>query len=300
MTDFKTGHAPHIRSSRTTGKIFWTLSLAFLPLLLLIPFFSGWDGIRIVGSSLAGGILAEVTASRLFRRPVRLEDGSTVFLSLSFALMCSAHLPSWMAGLGAFFAIFAGKEIFGGTGAYLFHPAVAGQAFLHISFPFAMAFFVGGESGRPYTWPDFFLSGTPSWLGLAGTSTPFWIAEISPLALLAGGLFLIARKVIDWETPVLFLVSVSVLSFLGQEISLPAVFSGTLLFTAFFLITEPVSSPIPRRGRQAYAFLAAVFIVFFRHWLAYFYVIPFALLSLNALTPWINMAFQPLKKAEPV
>jgi electron transport complex protein RnfD len=173
-----------------------------------------------------------------------------------------------MVAISCGFGIFVGKELFGGMGQYVFHPALVSQAFLYASF----------QQTDPTAWTIAGLMGG----SFAGT-----------LTLLFGGLFLLSQRLFYWEIPLLFAgVTVAGAFLLGFDLSV-AVLSSGILFVAFFIIPEPVTLPMTRWGARWYAVGAGLLILGLMGGARAPHILPFALLVMNALTPWIDARIRP-------
>jgi Na+-translocating ferredoxin:NAD+ oxidoreductase RnfD subunit len=236
---------------------------SLIPVLALVGFFEGWRFLLNLTGTVATALLAEFLAGALFHRKATLYDGSSILMALLFFLILPPALPLWMISAGCFFCIFIGKELFGGSGDYPFHPAVLGYALLYLFSPAQMT-----SSSR--------------------------IIPFLPLILVFGlsGLFLIGQRRIYWEIPLIYLISFTGVSFFfrpGIGIFLPK----EVFLAALFLITDYATTPVIRRGKQLFAlacaFLAAL--LYFKN--AEAPSIYFPILWLNALSPWIDSWVKP-------
>ncbi len=268
MVAYVTGPGPHIRAATSVPKRCWVTAAALLPLCMAALYLSGWPVLRVLGSAVSAALLAEWLAKKIFQKPLSLHDGHSLLMGLLFGCLCPLSMPAWMVALSCGFGIFVGKELFGGMGQYVFHPALVGQAFLYVNFPQAdLMRSIAGLLDGSFT----------------GT-----------LALLGGGLFLLSRQLFYWEIPLLFAGVLTAGAFLlGLDLS-AAVLSSGILFSAFFLIPEPATLPMARWGARGYAMGAGFLILGLMGGGAQaFYVLPFALLVMNALTPWIDARIRP-------
>ncbi|MDD5217981.1 MAG: RnfABCDGE type electron transport complex subunit D, partial [Candidatus Omnitrophica bacterium] len=280
MMTYITGTAPYIRSPKTVSGMNWFTLVCLGPAVLVSLFLFRGDSLHVLGAAISAAMLAEIIGRKISGDKPTLHDGSAVLVGVLFGLMSPATLPSAIVAIGSFFAVFFGKEIFGLPGQSPWNAALVGQAFLHVSFSKSMEVLAVSDSAAgllPVQW---------SWVLGAGM-----LGECSALALAAGGMFLIWKKFFYWEIPWIYLgammISLWFLGFRSWE-SLPW---GNIVLTAFFLITSPASTPTTRMGLRVFALGSAFLCVILRSVTEYFYVTPFAILMMNALTPWIDMWF---------
>lgn len=247
----------------------WTVVLALLPAVLSSIALSGFDAFRIVTVAMLSSILSELAARKVFcRDTVGLYDGSAVVVALLFALLVPPSLPSWAAALGSAFAIIFGREIFGGLGQNPFNPALVGIAFLLVSFP---------------SLRDVLLR-LPQTIGTE---------RIYSIAVLLGGLVLILKRVIYWEVPVIYMgvflaVSLGTGQLLGEVI-----FTGSVLLAAFFMVTDPVTTPLTRLGTRWFAFGAGILTAVISEWISPVEAVTYGILLMNALNPHLDHWLRP-------
>lgn len=269
MVFYVTGTGPHIRATVSVPRQCWITAGALLPACVTAIYLSGWPALRVLGSAISAALLAEWLAKKIFQKSLSLHDGHSLLMGLLFGCLCPLSTLSWMVAISCGFGIFVGKELFGGMGQYVFHPALVGQAFLYASFPQT------DPTARTIA-------------GLLGGSF------VGTLALFCGGLFLLSQRLFYWEIPLLFAgVIVAGIFLPGFDLN-AAVLSSEILFAAFFIIPEPVTMPMTRWGARWYAVGAGLLIlVLTGQGAKAFYILPFALLVMNALTPWIDARIRP-------
>jgi len=127
--------SPHIHSSETTGKIMASVIIALIPPLIGSVYFFGIYALKIISVSIISCVLSEILSQVIFRKKIRIFDGSAVVTGILLAFVLPPRLPLWMVALGGFLAIFLVKELFGGIGFNIFNPALASRAILLASFP---------------------------------------------------------------------------------------------------------------------------------------------------------------------
>jgi electron transport complex protein RnfD len=247
----------------------WTVILALVPLLVTALLRSGLEAFRLVVVAAAAALLTEIGARRLFGRQPTPQDGSALISAFLFALLLPPAAPSWMAALGAAFGILCGKEIFGGLGQNPFNPALVGHAFLLLASPFKRELFSG-----PSLVPD-------SFLGI--------------FALLAGAAILFSARVVRWEVPLLYAGSVFGFSAaLGFEAE-RSIFSAGILLAALFFVTDPATTPMTRAGERWFAVGSGLLTAFARPFAVPQTGATYALLAMNAMTPWLDHFLRPAR-----
>lgn len=257
-------HAPHIRDRETVPGIMKGVLLALVPAIIAATLIFGWISLVLIAVCAAACILTEFFWMLLRYKEAGyiVQDFSAALTGVLLALTLPPTTPIWMAILGSVVAITIGKQIFGGLGFNIFNPALIGRAFLTMSFPVAMTDWVldGQTTATP-------LEGAPAsylelFLGNIGGS----LGETSALALLLGAAYLLYRQLIDWRLPAGYLGAVLVLALVIGEDPLFHLMAGGLLLGAIFMLTDPVTSPLTRRGRWVYAVAAGILVFMIRVW----------------------------------
>lgn len=317
--------SPHVHGDESVSKIMYTVVLALVPAMLVSVYFFGFDAVRVLAISVTACVLFEWLIQKyLIKGPLTIGDGSAVVAGVLLAFNVPANLPWWILVIGALVTIGVGKMSFGGLGRNPFNPALVGRVFMLISFPVQM-------TSWPLPKPLFAESITdaitgPTALGIlkegigAGKTIeqimtdphmPGYIdrlagnmsgslGEMSAIALILGGIFMIIRKVIDWHLPVSIIATV--FAFAGifhlidpQHYVDPAfhLFTGGLMLGAIYMATDMVSSPMSMKGKFVYGIGIGLLTIIIRLWGAYPEGISFAILIMNAFTPLINMTLKP-------
>jgi Na+-translocating ferredoxin:NAD+ oxidoreductase subunit D len=246
---------------------------------------------------------AEALFTGMRGRRATLDDLSAVVTGVILALSLPATAPWYVGCIGSAVAIGIGKTVFGGVGMNIFNPAMVGRAFVMIAFAGAMA-----ASGYVGSGPevDIMSQATPLtafkqsdvttslWALFVGTSNGS-LGETSALACVLGGLFLCFRRVASWEIPAGVLISalfwggLANLADLGSQWTvLHHLLSGALLFGAFFIATDPVTSPLSPKGKWIFGIGVGSIIMLLRLFSGYPEGVMFAVLLLNGITPLIN------------
>ncbi|MDP6379906.1 MAG: RnfABCDGE type electron transport complex subunit D [Phycisphaerae bacterium] len=307
----RTGNFPHVRDPLDVKRFMSVVIIAILPCFVASVYFFGLRIVPMIIVSYAVGGAVEV----LFA-VVRKEEINEGFLvtGFIFPLILPPGLPLWMVAVGVAFGVLVGKELFGGTGRNLFNPALVGRCLLAIGYPAAMSanWIAPGDGllGRitqyaDATTADAISQATPLVLAKQGTLTSlsslFWgnvsgsVGETSAILIILGGLFLLFTRVANWRTVVGILGSFAILAGILHNIqperfvSVPwHLCAGGLLFGAFFMATDPVTSPITNAGKWAYGIIIGVSTVLIRNLTGYVEGVMFAILLGNIAAPILD------------
>ena len=238
-------------------------------------------------------------------------DLSAAVTGLILALCLPAKAEIWHCIVGSVFAIIIVKCLFGGIGCNFANPAATARVFLLLAF----ASSIGGGVATRFADVDVVATATPleliktenaaalpSLLDMFLGNRMGAIGETCALALIIGGIYLIIRKVINWETPVIYVATVFLLSLIIEKdlrLALYQILGGGLIIAAFFMITDYVTTPINKTGKMVFAFGCGLITVLIRFWGAYPEGVSFAILIMNILSPYIEKlcAKKPLGKA---
>ncbi len=298
------GHSPHLSNeSFTTRRMMIDVLIALLPVVGMSVYMFQLYAVKQMLICLASCLAAEAIFIKMRNRSFTLSDCSAAVTGIILGLSLPATAPWYVGVIASVVAIGIGKVIFGGLGMNLFNPAMVGRAFVMISFAGVMAA-SGYES--LHTGIDAITQATPlNAFKQMGIITPlkdlfFGLTngspgEISALACLIGGAYLCLRRTASWEIPAGI---IAIVLFMGgiADITGPAsdwtvlhhLFSGSLLFGAFFIATDPVSSPLTAKGKFIFGIGIGFFIMVLRMFSGYPEGVMFAVLLMNALTPLIN------------
>ena len=325
MTDYKNlkliaTSNPHIRSNETTQTIMRDVVVAMLPALVFACVRFGARALALTAVSVVACVFWEWLYRKMTKKHQTVGDLSAVVTGMLLAFVSPVTMPYWMAVVGAFFASIIVKQLFGGIGKNFVNPALAGRAFL-----------VGSYAGVMTTWvdpaackaplmgstADIVTAATPMaylkvgdmgglvsqysvsdmFIGMCGGS----MGEVSALALLVGGAYLIYRKVIGWQIPVAYIGTVAVLSFLfpktgsGIEFMLYSVFGGGLFLGAIFMATDYVTSPVTKKGQLVFGIGCGLFTVLIRYFGSYNEGVCYSIMVMNLLVPLIEKYTKPTR-----
>ncbi len=298
--------SPHIRGNFRTNRIMLDVVLALLPGLAVGVCVLGLRALTVVLTCVAGAVASEWAYSKLTKTRNTVVDGSAVVTGLLLGMTLPASVPYWLAALGSVFAIVVVKALCGGLGQNIFNPALAARAFMLLVFPVGM---VRYES----IGPDAVTAATPlhhmvmpalpeeglvdMFLGIC----PGSIGEISALALLAGGVYLVVRKVISPRIPLAYLGTVAVITLVfsraGDPVSwmLYSLLSGGVMLGAIFMATDYATSPATPVGQVVYGIGCGLLTVLFRYFGLFPEGVTYAILLMNALV-WVIDRCTPIRR----
>lgn len=285
--------SPHIRSKESTPKVMWSVVCALLPAAAAGVYFFGSSALQLIVVCCAVAILTEALVQRLMARPITITDGSCVVTGLLCALILPPRLPWWMGAIGAAFAIVIVKQLFGGLGCNIFNPALAARAILLASFPIYMTTWVDPFDGLTSATPlaivkDGLPMELPGYWNLFMGNVAGSIGETSVICLLIGAGFLFLRRVISWHIPFTYVGTVALGSWLFGRDPLFSILAGGLVFGAFFMATDMVTTPVTRKGQLIFGFGAGAIVVLIRHWGGYPEGVCYSILLMNGLTPLVD------------
>ena len=315
--------SPHVHSGDSISRNMYLVIIALVPALLCSFLAFGIGAIITTAISVASCVFFEWAINKfcMKNKNCTVCDGSAILTGLLLAFNLPSNIAPWIIVIGAFFAIGVVKMTFGGLGCNLFNPALAGRAFLLISFPVAMTTWpVPGQGFGTYLdaktgatplalMQDMFKTGNmkdlPEVEDMLLGNTGGCLGEVCALAILLGGIFLLWKKVITWHIPVSIICTVFVISGLLWIIN-PVIFSnpvaeilsGGLMLGAGFMATDYVTSPMSAKGQLVFGVAIGFLTIIIRIFGAYPEGMSFAILIMNAFVPLINSKFKPTRFGE--
>lgn len=305
--------SPHIRGDFKTSRLMLDVVVALLPALAVGTWVLGFRALAVTAVSMVSAVGAEWLYCKATGKQNTLRDCSALVTGMLLALTLPASVPYGIVVLGSVFAIVFAKCMCGGLGQNILNPALAARAFLMLLFPAALTHYEavdGVSTATPLhrmvmpalpenSLMDMFLGRIPGSIG-----------ELSALALLLGGVFLVARKVISPKIPLAYLGSVAVLTLIfsktGNPISwmLYSLLGGGVMLGAIFMATDYASSPVTPMGQILYGIGCGVLTVFFRYYGLFPEGVTYAILLMNLATWGIDRITAPrrfgVKKGEQV
>ncbi|NLN61399.1 MAG: RnfABCDGE type electron transport complex subunit D [Myxococcales bacterium] len=329
--------SPHATSGATTPKIMWSVVLALAPATAYAIWLFGYPALSVIAVTVFFCVFFETLCGLAMRRPPTATDGSAALTGLILALSLPPGLPLWICAVGAFVAIVISKAVFGGLGQNPFNPAMAGRVFLLIAFPADLTRWLVPQQhtgdtlfGEPVTTLD--AQGRITEYGLTNVdaitaATPIGLlrekganivadlpgniefllghingsaGETSAFLLLAGGIFLLIRRVIAWHIPVAYLGTVALFAAITHLVD-PSTYagpafhllSGGVMMGAWFIATDYVTSPMFPKGRILFGVGAGILTMVIRLWGGYPEGVSFAVLLMNACVPFFNAWTRP-------
>lgn len=287
--------SPHIRSKRSTKTIMLDVIIALLPATIAGVVIFGLSALAVIAVCVGAAVISEAAFNAIAKKEHTISDLSAVVTGLLLALNLPANVPLWQAATGSVFAIVIVKCVFGGIGKNLVNPAITARVFMLVAYGSMAkaAFPVGIDAASGATPLAAIKEGnTPALADLFLGKTGGSIGETCAVALLIGGVYLLARKVISWHIPVAFigttfLFSLAVVGF-DVTTAVAYVLSGGLLLGAIFMATDYVTSPSTALGKIVFGIGAGIITVLIRFWGVYPEGVSFAILLMNIVNPYIR------------
>ncbi len=304
------GSSPHAFSPVDTPRIMLSVVIALIPATAYGIFLYGVSALGVVAVSVIAAVLSEFLFRKVLGESMTIGNFSAVVTGLLLALILPPSTPLWMVALGSVFAIVVAKEFFGGLGANPFNPALIGRAFLLMSFPAAIT---SWSMPKGLALPaDALSTATPlnllkqgnaladvaKYFGASDTGAFYRqlfmgyrsgsIGESSILLVVLGGLFLLGIGVIQWVVPVSVLASTFVFSWLLGMDPVLGLLTGGIVFGAFFMATDYATRPLTPLGQAIFGAGIGLITVLIRKFGGFPEGVTYAILIMNALTPFLN------------
>ena len=291
--------SPHIRTKRETPAVMLDVVIALLPPMVAGVIIYGIPALAVVATCVLTSIVAEFLFNLITKREQTVFDFSAVVTGLILALNLPVHAPIWQCVLGSVFAIIVVKCLFGGLGCNFANPAATARVFLLICFTADLG---GGAAPLISSNPELVSGATPlevlanggelpemldMFLGFRGGA----IGESCMPAILLGFIYLVARKVIHFETPLIMVATVFALSLIVDNsftVALYQIMAGGLVFASVFMITDYSTTPITRSGKMIFAFGCGLITFLIRYFGNYPEGVSFSILLMNILSPYIE------------
>lgn len=291
--------SPHVRDNSSTKAIMKEVCIGMVPMSVYGIANFGMHALLVIVCTVAACVAAEYIYEKLMKRPITVCDLSAVVTGMILALNMPPQVPVWMPMLGGIFAIVVVKQLYGGLGQNFMNPALAGRCFLLISFAGKLNDFTCAKIGF-----DAVTGATPlAQIKATGESTysltdllfghiPGTIGEVSAVCILAGALYMMSKKVISANIPLTYIASFAVFYFIfggfNLYLTLCEICAGGLLFGAFFMATDYVTSPITPKGQIIFGVFLGVMTGIFRLWGASAEGVSYAIVLGNMLVPLIE------------
>ena len=289
--------SPHIRGNFRTNRIMLDVVIALLPALAVGVFVLGIQSLLVSIVCIASAVASEWLYSVVTKTRNTVVDGSAVVTGLLLAMTLPATVPCWQAAIGSAFAIIIVKALCGGLGQNIFNPALAARAFMMLVWPASMVRYAAlGVDGVTAATPlhHMVMPALPeeTLLDMFLGNCPGSIGEISALALLIGGAYLVIRKVISVRIPAAYLGTVAVLTLIFFKTDYPvhwmlySLHSGGVMLGAIFMATDYATSPATAVGQIVYGIGCGVLTVIFRYFGLFPEGVTYAILIMNAMV-WV-------------
>ena len=313
--------SPHFKDKPTTKSLMFGVLTALIPTFLVSLYSFGIGALVTTLVSVGSCVLFEwlITKFMLKQQP-HIADGSAILTGVLLAFNLPSNISPFIVMFGALIAIGIAKMCFGGLGCNLFNPALVARVFLLISFPVQMTSWPKPIESR-LNYLDAVTGATPMaaikagdlslsenanfidmMIGTAGGS----LGEVAAIALILGGIYMIARKIITWHIPVSIILTVFAFAGLlwlidpSQYVNpLYHILGGGLLLGAIFMATDYVTSPMSATGKIIFGVGIGLLTIIIRLWGNYPEGMSFAILLMNAVVPLINKKFQPARFGAP-
>lgn len=302
---FDASYQPQVRTNTDTPRIMLDVIIALLPALCVGVYQFGFKALLLTIVSVASCVFFEWGYRKFLNKPASIGDLSACVTGILISFVIPVGVKWWMPIVGAFFAIVVVKQLYGGIGKNFLNPALAARAFMMASWPVFMTTWAvpktlaaAGIDGATMATPLSILKAgeaLPEYFGAGNMflgNVPGCIGEISALALLLGGAYLLIRKVINWRIPAAFIGTVAVLTLVfgksgysNFDWMLKNILSGGLMLGAIFMATDYSSSPVTLNGQLLYGFGCGALTVLIRYCGGYPEGVSYAILIMN-LCSW--------------
>ena len=294
--------SPHVRGCMTTQRIMLCVILSLMPALIMSGVIFGLKAILLISVCIVSSVIFEALTRMVMKKEQTIGDLSAVVTGILLAFNLPVSLPWWMAIIGCFVAIVIVKQLFGGLGQNFANPAIVARIVLMVSFTAEMTTWAAPRFCDVVTeatpLATEYGDTVPSWADLLIGSTGGCLGETCAIALLAGGLYLIIRKIISPVTPIAFIGSVAVFSFIygltqgdmsyALQHTAYQVLSGGLILGAFFMATDYVTTPITGMGKLIFGIGCGLITFLIRTFGSYPEGVSFSILLMNIVTPYID------------
>lgn len=273
--------------------------LALLPATAFGVYRFGFYSLLVLLVSIGFAVLSEYMYQNLTNQKVLISDGSAILTGLLLGLNMPPHIPLWVPALGSMFAIIVVKQFFGGLGHNFMNPALGARCFLLISFTTLMSDFAVDATATATPLAVLKTGGHIDRAAMFVGLTPGTIGEVSALALLIGGIYLLVKKVITWEIPVCYIASFAICAglFGGSGFDIRFIIAhlcgGGLMLGAWFMATDYVTSPITRNGKIFFGILLGILTAVFRIFGPAAEGVSYAIIICNLLVPLIEKVTMP-------
>lgn len=307
MSKLTVTSSPHVKAKETVSSIMLDVIIALLPASFAGVYFFGWRALAVILTAVCACLISEFLYEKAMKKPISVRDLSAVVTGLLLALNVPATIPFWMLVIGSAFAIIIVKQLYGGLGKNFMNPALAARCFMMISWAGFMTAFVNpfmgyGADAISQATPLAIIKGVSEG-NLPTLSQAFLgakagcIGETSGAMLILGFLYLLIKRVVDFRTPLAYILTFAVfIYFFGENktgysqeyFTLLHILTGGLLLGAFFMATDYVTTPTTNLGRIIFGFGCGFLTFAIRKFGSYTEGVSFAILLMNLVSPIIE------------
>lgn len=306
--------SPHLKTAEDTRSIMLDVIIALTPALVVSGLYFGYRAFLITIVCVASCIVGEYFSRKIMKRSTTIGDLSAVVTGVLLAFNLPVTVPLWIPVVGGLFAMIIVKQLFGGLGQNFMNPALAARVFLMMSWTSIMTTWANPVSdwGKSLTMADAVTSATPLMtlksgaqpnvsvfellLGSRGGS----LGETCALLLIVGGIYLVIRKVILPHTPLAFIGTVALLTYLFPQsgmdrmsFMLTEIFSGGLMLGAIFMATDYATTPVTPVGKIIFGVGCGLLTVLIRYFGGYPEGVSFSIILMNIMTGFIDQWTRP-------
>lgn len=296
--------SPHLKVKANTALIMKDVIIGLLPALGASLYFFGLSALILIMICVVTAVVTEGLICKIRKQKNSLFDYSAFLTGLLLALTLPPAVSWYAAVLGTIVAIVIGKHLFGGLGSNIFNPALLGRAFIGAAYPIMITTYI--EPGRAQAITE----ATPLMLQkfngqLTSLDKLFFgniagsMGETSAFLLLLGGIYLLIKRSADWRVPLSLLFAVLIVSttgyFVNSDFGPPLfhLFAGGLFFGTFFMATDPVTTPVTKKGKFIFGAACGLLIMVLRYFSNLAEGVLYSILFMNAAVPLINRYTRP-------
>jgi len=306
--------SPHLKDNVNITKIMHAVNISLIPAVIASIYLFGLKSFIVILISVISCLIFELFSQIVFKRKITIYDGSAIVTGILLAFNLPPTIPWWMVIVGAFFAIFIVKQLFGGLGYNIFNPALAARAALLACFPVQMTTWTMpvrylfnadaiaaatsdvAATASPLAIVKMKLATPlPSYLDMFLGNIPGSLGETCKLALLIGALFLLLLRVINLRIPLSYILTVFVMSFLFGRDPFFEILAGGLILGAFFMATDMVTAPTSKAGEIVFGIGCGLIASLIRRFGGFPEGVCYSILLMNCVVPLLEKYIRPRK-----
>ena len=288
--------SPHFSDKSSTSGIMLAVVIALLPLCVYGVILFGLPALVTIIVSTACCVVFEMLFQMATKQTITIKDCSAIVTGILLALVLPPTTPIWMTMLGSAFSIIVAKSFFGGLGANIFNPALAGRAFMFVSFPSQMgatwlqpgADAISSATVLSTIKAGSFAANSDTYLKYFLGNRAGCIGETSIILILLAFIYLFVTRIIDGKATISMVATVALATWISGGDVVMALISGGLLFGAVFMVTDYATTPVTSWGRIAFGFGCGLITFLIRKFGGYPEGVMFSILIMNAVTPFLN------------